>query len=189
MPVDLTTRTCLPRASGGVSIPGRGLSAPAGSSPRKRGCFPWAHRLQRPYVVFPAQAGVFPSAGSPAGWMRCLPRASGGVSEAVYTEPVAPLSSPRKRGCFRAPRAAQASRRVFPAQAGVSPGFLWGEGSIERIPRASGGVSMPAEALPPFSESSPRKRGCFLRSRARPRLHLVFPAPAGGGCFPAGVPA
>ena len=69
------------------------------------------------------------------------------------------LSSPRKRGCFRS---GHRRHRL-----------------LNRLPRASGGVSERRAAVPRARRSSPRKRGCFRSSPSRRGFPAVFPAQAG----------
>ena len=91
---------CLPRASGGVSYKTTFNAGYLVSSPRKRGCFLMKRIDLADQIVFPAQAGVFPTARrSPTRLLR-LPRASGGVSRDRASNFGASTSSPRKRGCF-----------------------------------------------------------------------------------------
>ena len=70
----------LPRASGGVSLAGRGYHSNIWSSPREWGCF-CAYKVRpctRP--VFPARVGVFLRLMLTTPYYHSLPRASGGVS-------------------------------------------------------------------------------------------------------------
>ena len=70
----------LPRASGGVSRQADSLLSSLLSSPRKRGCFRPSRSTDHAAMVFPAQAGVFPTGGRLMSESLSLPRASGGVS-------------------------------------------------------------------------------------------------------------
>ena len=94
-------RCSLPRASGGVSLAHRLRYQCLRSSPRKRGCFLVRVAHAHIDVVFPAQAGVFPAHSCRKQPLRCLPRASGGVSSCCRRFLLGPRSSPRKRGCFQ----------------------------------------------------------------------------------------
>ena len=149
------------------------------SSPRKRGCFSICERKNRRGIVFPAQAGVFPVRGKRRRAFQSLPRASGGVSDALHVSIETRWSSPRKRGCFQNAFLNAAARLVFPAQAGVFPVSEPLLCVRKSLPRASGGVSRYASGRTAEVLSSPRKRGCFRASDARRRGHQVFPAQAG----------
>ena len=155
----------LPRASGGVSVYSVFDAKRAASSPRKRGCFHEQGPCFDGGLVFPAQAGVFPTRRPARSRGDGLPRASGGVSLSTTTGKTSCVSSPRKRGCFRYGGADHRSRL--------------------RLPRASGGVSVSRKAKRFRLESSPRKRGCFRFPRLSLMPGLVFPAQA--GVFPASV--
>ena len=179
--MDRAGRSGIPRASGGVSSAGTAMLTVWLYSPRKRGCFHRIERFLHLDAVFPAQAGVFPSAASAPNGRRSIPRASGGVSKitestnsrrmysprkrGVSTHLSPPLQtgwySPRKRGCFR--HGARAANRfiVFPAQAGVFPSTARPRRSCFSIPRASGGVSQLSSKTWAQVAYSPRKRGCF----------------------------
>ena len=170
----------LPRASGGVSDPYRLLAWCEESSPRKRGCF-----LQRLYErdargVFPAQAGVFPSATGPHTIKTRLPRASGGVSKPAHSAPHECGSSPRKRGCFQQAEAGTANDVVFPAQAGVFPTFKKYRPRGYGLPRASGGVPDGTMVVRACCASSPRKRGCFQILPSAAEIRGGLPRASGG---------
>ena len=136
-----STSSCLPRASGGVSVVISKQGATFESSPRKRGCFCHAPSRRPPRFVFPAQAGVFPNVGIDSGTGGCLPRASGGVSLTSIYFISHSVSSPRKRGCFFDVGQVVTSRPVFPAQAGVFPVPGRFRSAAMSLPRAGGGVS------------------------------------------------
>ena len=136
----------LPRASGGVSRCGFRISAAKKSSPRKRGCFFRDLVRRAPFLVFPAQAGVFLITKNNGMIVWGLPRASGGVSIRHCYSSSALRSSPRKRGCFSRLPALSVCVSVFPAQAGVFPVQI-----VKQRHRFW---------------SSPRKRGCFSRLEA-----------------------
>ena len=179
------SRSCLPRASGGVSH-GTGFRfARLKSSPRKRGCFRDAGATVVGAKVFPAQAGVFPDRRSVRSKRASLPRASGGVSPVLAATGGGVRSSPRKRGCFSAWLEPGTSRAVFPAQAGVFRSRESTEPRPVRLPRASGGVSQLRVFATLVQLSSPRKRGCFYRLPLWTAAAIVFPAQA--GVFPADV--
>ena len=149
------------------------------SSPRKRGCFLAYQALSIARGVFPAQAGVFPLAHLLSSATLSLPRASGGVSAEGLTVGDIEESSPRKRGCFPSEVVCEPSSSVFPAQAGVFPLETLFFSSATGLPRASGGVSRRTTQRFSSGKSSPRKRGCFCRSRAFQGGQFVFPAQAG----------
>ena len=88
-------------------------------------------------------------------------------------------SSPRKRGCFPEEAEDEDEEEVFPAQAGVFPGFAPEVPLSESLPRASGGVSEPILTPTIFWRSSPRKRGCFCERHCFEHAGEVFPAQAG----------
>ena len=151
--------SCLPRASGGVSVITIRNKANSESSPRKRGCF-FASNL----------IGVIP--------IR-LPRASGGVSARRFFRSRLRRSSPRKRGCFCTCGPYVSAGSVFPAQAGVFPDSITRPPRAGCLPRASGGVSGSRKGAPASAASSPRKRGCFSSLDTASGGDFVFPAQAG----------
>ena len=112
---------CLPRASGGVSISRSTRRSRSWSSPRKRGCFLHERGEIKCRRVFPAQAGVFQKRRERIVDIQGLPRASGGVSNALGYWLLGDPSSPRKRGCFHTSLCRSRPHLVFPAQAGVFP--------------------------------------------------------------------
>ena len=134
--------SCLPRASGGVSIFGFLVFYIAKSSPRKRGCFYVRDCMEANNVVFPAQAGVF------------LPAHLDGLDGAE--------SSPRKRGCFLGGSVSTATGKVFPAQAGVflMTDFSLGQ-SLLSSPRKRGCFRR-AGRCADLQEVFPAQAGAFL---------------------------
>ena len=154
-----TGKNCIPRASGGVSRLRRNTLRGFRYSPRKRGCFSCDMERRPRVFVFPAQAGVFPTAASSSGRSIRIPRASGGVSLAQFVLGTLSLYSPRKRGCFHNPLEDVSRVFVFPAQAGV---FLRRFLSVRA-----------------HQSYSPRKRGCFSLPFREGSARMVFPAQAG----------
>ena len=138
------------------------------------------------FVVFPAQAGVFPRTGRGKSFADSIPRASGGVSGARGFLRRVREYSPRKRGCFRILLVGASRLVVFPAQAGVFPTACSPRSLRRSIPRASGGVSKPKRTIKERTLYSPRKRGCFLRHLFDFVRAKVFPAQA--GVFPSRCP-
>ena len=69
----------LPRAGGGVPWMKHTREAGRSSSPRRRGCSLFYNAELMYFIVFPAQAGVFPLTSYRWGMASCLPRAGGGV--------------------------------------------------------------------------------------------------------------
>ena len=151
-------------------------------------------------LVFPAQAGVFPSIPSFRTLKRRLPRASGGVSERADESRGSKGVFPAQAGVFPVfpsihelgcglPRASggvsmgedESTRvaQVFPAQAGVFPNRAAIAGRSLCLPRASGGVSITGEFELNNNQSSPRKRGCFPFEGLACPSPQVFPAQAG----------
>ena len=90
----------LPRLGGGVSGAGYFNSHFQGSSPPRRGCFCTDRIASMRFNVFPASAGVFPSASMQADSLCGLPRLGGGVSVRNVGNPHGIRSSPPRRGCF-----------------------------------------------------------------------------------------
>ena len=174
-----STSTCsgLPRASGGVSHAETGMKGMPLSSPRKRGCFCLKQGKLVEATVFPAQAGVFLSSSRRSARATCLPRASGGVSEATGAFSVSDGSSPRKRGCFRSVHAMGTNHwESSPRKRGCFSKFKIRLMLASGLPRASGGVSFALSSSVGASSSSPRKRGCFSPGPLRESAHGVFPA-------------
>ena len=131
----------IPRASGGVSDRPKVGIINYEYSPRKRGCFPPPLNRVGRKAVFPAQAGVFPNLRHRPAHLRCIPRASGGVSGDLPHDKQTPRYSPRKRGCFHGRADSSPEGSVFPAQAGVFLLHRLIDTIFPSIPRASGGVT------------------------------------------------
>ena len=109
-------------------------------SPRTRGCSGFWPHVGACERVFPAHAGMFPSASNLAFQDHCFPRARGDVPVVVMI--------------------GDSTIWVFPAHAGMFPiCHLCGRDGAS-FPRARGDV--PATTLIPYSISafSPRTRGC-----------------------------
>ena len=170
-----STSTCsgLPRASGGVSHAETGMKGMPLSSPRKRGCFCLKQGKLVEATVFPAQAGVFLSSSRRSARATCLPRASGGVSEATGAFSVSDGSSPRKRGCFRSVHAMGTNHwESSPRKRGCFSKFKIRLMLASGLPRASGGVSF-SVAL------GAGLRMCSPPMQIRQGEGRVFPAQAG----------
>ena len=88
------------RASGGVSSIGSLPFQLVQFSPRKRRCFLFLGIVLRHYIVFSAQAEVFPSISNHIATYTSFLRASGGVSMAAIESSSKTMFSPRKRRCF-----------------------------------------------------------------------------------------
>ena len=135
------SRSCLPHARGGVSLPAIAPIRTRASSPRTWGCFPLSHLNARA--------------------AESLPHARGGVSRYRNFSETFFSSSPRTWGCFYLPWAQWRYSSVFPTHVGVFLVELLGYPVQHCLPHARGGVSntptMSSCGLP----SSPRTWGCF----------------------------
>ena len=169
----------LPRLGGGVSAVETRTSAPAVSSPPRRGCFCLLIQPIRKPLVFPASAGVFPSASMQADSLCGLPRLGGGVSVRNVGNPHGIRSSPPRRGCFEGFRRCQACGPVFPASAGVFLSKRLSPHAPMSLPRLGGGVPRTRTWIDMEDKSSPPRRGCFRHIIRRRLFNLVFPASAG----------
>ena len=129
-------------------------------SPRKRGCSHSIPHHPLQVIVFPAQAGVFPSECLYLRFPQCIPRASGGVPYKRIYGSVYSLYSPRKRGCSSLLCSGCGDDGVFPAQARVFPTWSMTKRSLSSIPRASGGGPSKYHFYHFHHSYSPRKRGC-----------------------------
>ena len=167
----------LPRARGGISRPQYPPPVHAPSSPRTRGYF----RVGRPIVgaiaLFPAHAGVFPNPQRGCRLFRPLPRARGGISAIRLPYNPEVSSSPRTRGYFLPRPMRQASRRLFPAHAGVFLDRTNTRIHLLTLPRARGGISTGWRRLRCLGISSPRTRGYFalVLPRTNSRTHTYSP--------------
>ena len=159
-PVPRVIPTCLPRARGGVPTPDTSRCSWLRSSPRTRGCSPSGMPATPHQRVFPAHAGVFPGRWSFLASARSLPRARGGVPLEGWDASNMPGSSPRTRGCSHSWSRLSPSALVFPAHAGVFPTTPNLARARSRLPRARGGVPVPAAHNRKPQASSPRTRGC-----------------------------
>ena len=83
------------------------------------------------------------------------------------------------RGCFLFGISPSGFNAVFPAHAGVFLGHALRRDWAPSLPRACGGVSVNGVHGGCPLASSPRMRGCFLRSLWRKDSRPVFPAHAG----------
>ena len=160
----MAVRQGLPRIRGGVSANLLTLGRLKQSSPHTRGCFSDAIRWRADNAVFPAYAGVFPSATARTAHRSRLPRIRGGVSSRASPRSSAMKSSPHTRGCFSIGASFDSFALVFPAYAGVFPRFSAMSGLTRGLPRIRGGVSQPLGYAPLAVASSPHTRGCFWRA-------------------------
>ena len=188
-----------PRAGGEHLAQEEQVSASEGSSPRRRGARLRLHVLSDVRGIIPAQAG----STTPSSGRRCRgrdhPRAGGEHVGPDVTVPLAPGSSPRRRGapgrrCRRGTprwiiprrrgallreRAVDPGRGIIPAQAGSTvarPGH-WGDRTDH--PRA-GGEHVTAAIRDVFARgSSPRRRGALPKTSLERSLSGIIPAQAG----------
>ena len=112
-----------------------------------------------------------------------LPHARGGVSTKIVRLGMDVESSPRTWGCFQLDWLQGYNAPVFPTHVGV---FLCNAVyglSVDCLPHARGGVSLPCLCYLANCASSPRTWGCFYCCRFRFSLCTVFPTHV--GVFPA----
>ncbi len=177
----------LPRTRGGIS----GLPITRDiwdfSSPHTRGYFLVCLSSYLLDLLFPAHAGVFPSANIPARPVTTLPRTRGGISLRVLI--VAPIivSSPHTRGYFHFAYIEIEESALFPAHAGVFRHKLRSYNVSAALPRTRGGISYIRRAGLSRTLSSPHTRGYFRATPRQPLKNPLFPAHA--GVFPALVRA
>ena len=133
---------CLPRLGGGVSAVKTRTTAPAMSSPPRRGCFQRTERPKKKRTVFPASAGVFPTltAGRESSFQ----------------------SSPPRRGCFQKSRFCELQGGVFPASAGVFLAVSSRKTYPLSLPRLGGGVSRIKAHVFTLRAVFPASAGVFL---------------------------
>ncbi len=188
-----------PRTRGGVPPDARTPSSPRPSSPHPRGCSLGVHLDERPGLVVPAPAGVFPTTWRPR-WRRpSRPRTRGGVPPGPSVGAVRVPSSPHPRGVPCADDGTSKVSDVVPAPAGVFPARRPGSRRSASRPRTRGGVPQVPSGIRGNSMSSPHPRGvpgsassCTAVSRSSPhprgvpplvggdeRRGHVVPAPAG----------
>ena len=171
----------LPRIRGGVSRRVQKRQSAQRSSPHTRGCFCRCARPRAQEPVFPAYAGVFPTALYRFGSRPGLPRIRGGVSEEIRTLTDYAGSSPHTRGCFFRLCVVIGVDPVFPAYAGVFLLPMWLTSRHRSLPRIRGGVSTACGRGSRWIRSSPHTRGVSVEPL---RLaHGVASSPHTRGCF------
>jgi hypothetical protein len=146
------------------------------SSPHARGYFHEDLQPLRCHGLFPARAGVFPSARPGVSRVKTLPRTRGGISLTRAEESSGLTSSPHARGYFRDLRRATARCPLFPARAGVFPAVGGALAAVAALPRTRGGISALVPAAFGRARSSPHARGYF---------RSVTPWSTGTSLFPA----
>ncbi len=122
---------------------------------------------------------MFPSGTHSSGNPKCLPHAGGGVSSNVLSNAKAPLSSPRRWGCFYFAYHRSAVGYVFPTQVGVFLRPALPPRRVECLPHAGGGVSPPCSYAVKTFSSSPRRWGCFSDAASSFASSIVFPTQVG----------
>ena len=132
-------------------------------SPRMRGCFSATFYLVDYFMVFPAYAGMFPSANYPKQDDLGFPRVCGDVSKLFSTKRSTRKFSPRMRGCFSNSFSWWSRYSVFPAYAGMFPMRTVKDRSRNRFPRVCGDVSTSRLITMGMVQFSPRMRGCFYQ--------------------------
>ena len=171
----------LPRARGDRPGPWPVVAHPPWSSPRTRGSAPGRCPAGPALGVFPAHAGIGPSALQGNSDVSCLPRARGDRPRGAIRRRARAQSSPRTRGSARAENRGVGSNTVFPAHAGIGP---LGYGFSRRfacLPRARGDRPLSQKELGDIFASSPRTRGSAWQERQAVVIEDVFPAHAGIG--------
>ena len=143
----------LPRPRGGISLMGWSDVGMLSSSPPTRGYFPGPS--------WPAHAGVFPCCLLMGLSWSALPRPRGGISVSIEAMPDEDGSSPPTRGYFHLQSERSASLQLFPAHAGVFPGFVIWASAGSTLPRPRGGISQVLALLNLTGGSSPPTRGYF----------------------------
>ncbi len=133
------------------------------SSPHTRGYFRFLSLWVWRVFLFPAHAGVFPTAHAAVFFLGSLPRTRGGISEIKATLALTFLSSPHTRGYFRVIFLPGFHGRLFPAHAGVFPDIIMISPTHVSLPRTRGGISGDARRNALGSNSSPHTRGYFRR--------------------------
>ena len=152
---------------------------PSPFSPRARGCSLVIPVSASYTIVFPACAGMFPLSHAIDAPLLRFPRVRGDVPDPVTPIRARSGFSPRARGCSCGRGGGIYSGEVFPACAGMFPGFQAAMRNADGFPRVRGDVPTVACddcLVDPFS---PRARGCSPKTRRNRPPHTVFPACAG----------
>ena len=148
-------------------------------SPQARGWTPHARVDSGPSHVFPAGAGMDPLSRTRGASSASFPRRRGDGPRRRIGSCPAPPFSPQARGwtCTRCVRSL--SRGVFPAGAGMDPGYADGLAVLRRFPRRRGDGPFGASSRTHPSQFSPQARGWTSPMNKWRFIRFVFPAGAG----------
>ena len=169
----------LPRMRGGGPSAFQAKQYDIKSSPHARGWSEIATQNHDMPDVFPACAGVVPTARTTADTKKGLPRMRGGGPCLPTRQGVTSPSSPHARGWSNRVGSLLDGRQVFPACAGVVPTRRWPLCWPSRLPRMRGGGPPVGFVAAPRFASSPHARGWSRVHRQEVEHRPVFPACAG----------
>ena len=138
------------------------------------------HRQQAPSrCLFPAHAGVVPSASAPRSRASSLPRSCGGGPHSGTEVLTITGSSPLMRGWSGHVVDPRLGLPLFPAHAGVVPHDRERRERWRTLPRSCGGGPVDLWTLGGHRRSSPLMRGWSLHRRSEHVRGRLFPAHAG----------
>ena len=151
-----------PRVRGDVPTRADGQIAITTFSPRARGCSCYPKIRSSSRNVFPACAGMFRGFTCTLISKSSFPRVRGDVPQINNNINCKKQFSPRARGCSGVQRHHWASRRVFPACAGMFLRTMATFEKMNRFPRVRGDVPPSLSRPCRVFRFSPRARGCSL---------------------------
>ena len=168
-----------PHAGGDVSrIAGLFLLAHK-FSPRRWGCFLSSSSSSSSGSVFPTQVGMFLCRGRRSSAYPRFPHAGGDVSRSELLKSMWALFSPRRWGCFSKPVCPCTFCLVFPTQVGMFPPRRTSCDVTAGFPHAGGDVSATEGQYIYYAMFSPRRWGCFYRTKEHADTSRVFPTQVG----------
>ena len=129
-------------------------------SPHTRGCSERILSVPIAPLVFPAYAGMFPTAPTICATWGCFPRIRGDVPINCVSSALCMVFSPHTRGCSYASSGATTALIVFPAYAGMFRSAFPPSRVVSGFPRIRGDVPHGSVTATRSTKFSPHTRGC-----------------------------